>query len=494
MGRTAKRVQTGRKARQGRAGRKDGEERRGLLSALFDKTAFTDAETPIYRQIANAIAAKIACGELVAGERLPPQRDIARQAGVNLTTVTRAFADLQERGLVTSRPGRGSMIAEGREAARFKSAPLDEQGYIDLSVNRPATTGYLEALGALLPRLPEDPRYAALQDFHEPEGPGWAREAVAGWLATQIGSEAPPERLLVTNGAQHGLSCVLSAIARPGDVILADAVTYQGIGALCRSLDLVLKPVEMDGEGMRPDAFARACAELTPRAVFLVPTLHNPTTVTLAGDRRRALAKTARSHGVLLIEDDVYRPLKDDTPQAFAASDPDITIHLGSFSKSIAPGLRFGAVLAPPALVGEIAAMLRINCWSTGPLTALIAARMIEGGDVGRILEGQKREFEARQVLVREMLCDVDLSQDPQAPHAWVHLPEPWHANAFVRAAGLAGVGVLSGEAFAISRNAVPHAVRINVGAARSRAQLREALTRLRKVLRDGRHLLEPVI
>lgn len=461
---------------------------------MFDKTAFADADTPIYRQIANAIAAKIACGELSAGERLPPQRDIARQAGVNLTTVTRAFADLQERGLVTSRPGRGSLVASGREAAHFKSAPLDEQGYIDLSVNRPATTGYLEALAALLPRLPEDPRYAALQDFHEPEGPDWAREAVAGWLAAQIEGEAPAQRLLVTNGAQHGLSCVLAAIARPGDVILADALTYQGIGALCRSLDLVLKPVDMDDEGMRPEALAGACAELAPRAVFLVPTLHNPTTVTLAEERRRALAGIARNHGALLIEDDVYRPLKDGAPRAFVASDPDITIHLSGFSKSIAPGLRFGAVLAPASLVGDIAAMLRINCWSTGPLTALIAARLIEDGQVGRILEGQKREFEARQMLVRELLGDVDLSQDPQAPHAWVHLPEPWHANAFVRAAAQAGVGVLSGEAFAISRNAVPHAVRLNVGAARSRAQLREALTRLREVLRDDRHLLEPVI
>ncbi len=467
--------------------------RREPLSGLFDKAQFSAADTPIYRQIADLIAAKIARGELTAGERLPPQRDIARQAGVNLTTVTRAFADLQERGLVTSRPGRGSLVTERKAAAHFKSAPLDAQGYTDLSVNRPATTGYLDALAALLPRLPDDPRYPALQDFHEPEGPGWAREAVATWFGGLIGVAAP-ERVLVTNGAQHGLSCVLGAIARPGDVILADAVTYQGIGALCRSLDLALKPVAMDRAGMRPEAFAQACAEQAPRAVFLVPTLHNPTTITLAAERRRALAETARRHGVLLIEDDVYRPLKDRAPEAFAASDPDITVHLGGFSKSIAPGLRFGAVLAPAPLVGDIAAMLRINCWSTGPLTALIAARMIEEGQVGQILEGQKREFEARQALVGAELTDFDLAQDPQAPHAWLHLPEPWHANAFVRAASQAGVGVLSGEAFAVSRNAVPHAVRINVGAARSRAQLREALVRLREVLRGGRRLLEPVI
>lgn len=460
---------------------------------MFERTQFKPGEVPIYRQIADLIAEKIAEGGLSAGDRLPPQRDIARMAGVNLTTVTRAFAALQEQGLVQSRPGRGSIIADPSVTASFKSAPLDEQGFIDLSVNRPATVGYLQALATLMPLLPIDPRYAALQDFHAPEGPAWAREAMASWLASTSGVNEPA-RIIMTNGAQHGLACVLGALARQGDAILADAVTYQGIGALCRSLDLALKPVAMDRGGMRPDALEAMCAEHRPRAVFLVPTLHNPTTITLDAERRRALADIARKHQALIIEDDVYRPLKENPPAAFIASDPDITVHIGGLSKCVAPGLRLGAVLAPKSMVADIAAMLRINCWSTSPLNALIATRMIEDGLVARVIAGQRQEFGHRQALVREVLAGFDVMTDDAATHAWLQLPEPWHGNSFVRAASLNGVGVLSGEAFAVGRDSVPHAVRINVGAARSRDDLAQALESLRAILSGDRRLFDAMI
>jgi DNA-binding transcriptional MocR family regulator len=460
---------------------------------MFEKTQFKTGEQPIYRQIADLIAEKIAEGGLLPGDRLPPQRDIARMAGVNLTTVTRAFASLQERGLVDSRPGRGSIISDPSVTASFKSAPVDEQGFIDLSVNRPATAGYLHALASLMPQLPGDPRYPALQDFHAPEGPAWAREAMAGWLSSTAGITEPAQ-IVMTNGAQHGLACVLGALARPGDTILADAVTYQGIAALCRSLDLALKPVAMDRGGMRPDAFEAACAQHRPRAVFLVPTLHNPTTITLDAERRRALGGIARKHNVLIIEDDVYRPLKEGAPSAFVASDPDITVHVGGLSKCVAPGLRLGAVLAPKAMIADIAAMLRINCWSTSPLNALIATRMIEDGLVERIIAGQREEFRRRQSLVRDVLSEFDVMTDDAATHAWLELPEPWHGNSFARAASQCGVGVLSGEAFAVGRDFVPHAVRINVGAARSREDLSRALESLREILVGDRRLFDTLI
>lgn len=460
---------------------------------MFEKSIFTAGDVPIYRQIADRIADEINEGRLSIGDRLPPQRDIARMAGVNLTTVTRAFADLQQRGLVESRPGRGSIIADPSITASFKSSPVDEQGFIDLSVNRPATTGYLEALATLLPHLADDRRYMALQDFHAPEGPMWAREALSLWLAPVTGT-SDPSQVIMTNGAQHGLSCVLGALARPGDTILSDAITYHGIVALCRSLDLVLKPVAMDREGMRPDAFEAACMAHKPSVVFLVPTLHNPTTITLSAERRAALAAIARKHHVLIIEDDVYRPLKAEAPPAFVASDPDMTIYIGGLSKSVAPGLRLGAVVAPKPMVSDIAAMLRINCWSTSPLNALIATRMIEDGLVTRIIAGQRSEFGERQAIVREILSGFDVMTDDVSTHFWLQLPDPWHGNAFARAASQVGVGVLSGEVFTIGRDSVAHAVRVNVGAARSRGDLRRALEALRDILTSGRRLFDTMI
>ena len=288
------------------------------------------------------------------------------------------------------------------------SAPERDASLIDLSVNRPATTEYLDALARLMARLPKDPRYAELQDFHAPEGPGWAREAVAVWLAPLLGVQ-DAQRVIVTHGAQSALGCVLGAIARAGDVVLADAVTYQGMAALCRTQDLELRPVTMDDEGLRPDALEAACIEHEPRALFVVPCLHNPTAITLSATRRARIAEIAARHDLLIVEDDVYRPLVDDAPPAFAQLLPERTVYVTSLSKTVAPGLRFGAAVAPAALVADIAAMQRVACWSIGPLNALVATRLIEDGTLSRILDVQTAELRMRQTLLREVLAGFDV-------------------------------------------------------------------------------------
>lgn len=382
------------------------------------------------------------------------------------------------------------MAASGGGMPRFQSAPSNEQGLVELSVNRPATTGYLDALARLLPKLDADRRYPSLQDFSVPEGPAWAREVLGGWFA-RIAGIARPDDVILTNGAQHGLSCVLGAIARPGDTILVDAVTYQGIGALCRSLNLNPVPVAMDRAGMVPDRLTVACRTYHPRAVFLVPTLHNPTTITMPLERKQAIARIARDERMLIIEDDVYRALKPDAPPSFASFAGDIAVHITSVSKSVAPGLRLGAVFAPSALSDDIASVLRTNCWSTSPLNALIATRLVEDGHMDRIIGGQRAEFAARQESVRQALVDFDVATDDDSTHVWLQLPEPWRANAFVRACLQHGVGVLSGEAFAIGRDHVPHAVRINVGAARSREELGRALAIIDGILKGNMRLLD---
>ena len=459
---------------------------------MLEDLRLVEDESPVYRRLADAIAERIAAGTLAVGDRLPPQREIARALGINVTTVTRALSTLQERGLLEARPGRGTTVAARDEAERpgFVSAPSDQSGIIDLSVNRPATSAYLDAVSALLPRLPRDKHYAALQDYHPPEGPLWARAAIADWLKSVVG-EGDPGRVVLAAGAQHGLDCVLGAVTRQGEVVLADEVTYQGINALCRVHGLDLRGVAMDRGGMRPDAFEAACAQLRPRAVFLVPTLHNPTTVTLSEERRQQLAAVARRHNVLIIEDDVYRPLSDDDLPSFASLEPELTVHIGALSKCLAPGLRLGFVIAPRAIAGQVAAALRINCWSISPLTALIGARLIEDGSAARIIEIQKQELRQRQAILSEILGRYDVQSQPIATHAWLRLPEPWRGAGVARTCLARGVAVLPGDAFAVGREPVQHGVRINVGAARSQEDLRTALTIMAELLSAG-HLQLP--
>jgi DNA-binding transcriptional MocR family regulator len=455
--------------------------------SMLKGLSLTPDGAPLYQQLADAIAARIESGALAAGERLPGQRDIAQELGINVTTVTRAFAQLQRRGLVESRPGRGTVVNSiAAPDSSFRSAPSDDSSLIDLSVNRPATSAYVDALAELLPRLPRDTRFASLKDYQPPEGPAWARAAAAAWMES-LGLRAEPSRVLLTEGAQHGLACILAAIARPGDLILADVITYQGISALCRTMSLELRGLPVDREGVRPSDLDTACARWRPRALFLVPCLHNPTTTTIPAARRGEIVEVARRHNLLIIEDDVYRPLLEQAPPAFTALEPELTFHVTGFSKCVSPGLRMGYVLAPRALANDVAAAIRINCWSTGPLAALVATVMVEEGAVNAVIERQKEELRRRQAALAELLADFDVQTSETSTHAWLNLPEPWRPNSFARRCLQRGVAVLPAEAFIVGRDITPpHAVRINVSAARSLEDLRKALGILAGILSSG--------
>lgn len=456
-------------------------------SSLLDTLQLPGGQQPLYRQLVDAIADRIASGKLATGARLPPQREIARSLGVNVTTVTRALSALQQRGLVQGRPGRGTIVTvpDGSDEQGFRSAPADESGLTDLSVNRPATSAYADALAKVLPRLPKDARYPALQDYQAPEGPLWARVAAAAWL-TPVAGGNDPGRIVLAEGAQHALACVLAATTHPGDLLLADAVTYQGIKALCQSRGVELRGLPMDRDGMIPDALESACRQSVPRALFLVPSLHNPTTTTLPPERRHAIVKIARQHNVLIIEDDVYGPLLEERPPSFATLEPELTVHISGFSKCVAPGLRMGFVAAPRALVAQVAAMLRIDCWCISPLSALLGTVLLEENLIAELVRQQREELRVRQRLVGEALGHFDIQTHETSTHAWLHLPEPWRGHAFARICLRNGVRVLGGDAFTIGRHAAPDAVRINVGAARSREDLRRALDILAGLMSSG--------
>ena len=454
--------------------------------SMFEHLLDIESDTPIYRRLADHVLGLIASKHLVPGDRLPPQREIARMADVNLTTVTRAFAILHEKGAIDSRPGKGTVIAAPKTFVSPRSGVTEDDGICDLSINRPATDAYLRALQEILPHLSEDPRFEGTQDYHQPEGHLAIREAFAHWMSDATG-HSDPSRVTVVNGAQHGLACALGAIASAGQVVLADSTTFQGFISLCALRGVTLKPVAMDEEGMIPDAFAEACAQYAPVAVYLMPNYHNPTTITLSQERRDALVAIARAHNVIIIEDDVYRPLIKEPVASIASRHPDITVYVTSLSKCAAAGIRLGAVSAPRRILRDINAFLQTNCWSTSFAIGLTVVQLMEQDKLASIIAEQMVELEARHEILKKILPAEHLFSQPTAPHAWLTLPEPWRGSIFARAAQAAGVCVLSSDAFTISRNQTPvHAIRLNLNAARSREELSQAAKTLFGLLEGG--------
>lgn len=457
-----------------------------LLTQVEKELGSLNHSEPLYIQLAHALSEAIRSGQLGLGEKLPPHRELAKRLNVNVSTITRAMAILQDDKLIETRPGRGTRVSAYRsEEAQFQSAPLHETGIIDLSVNRPATDAYNHVLAALLPELPLDPRFDSMKDYHPSEGPTWAREAAASWLCQQ-GLTASASRVIMCDGAQHGLALALRAIAEPGETVLADDITYQGIAALCRTLDLNLVGVHTDERGMVPQALQDACSDLAPRAVFIVSSIQNPTAVTLDQKRRNDLLEVIKAAGVLLIEDDVYRPLLDTPTTPLANSLPEQTLYITSLSKCVAPGLRIGFMLAPSDLVSDLSASLRVDCWSTAPLSALVATRLMESGKVRDLIVVQREELRARQAILRQTMGGLDVHSGPTAPHAWLKLPDGWQNHNFSNACLQQGVAVLPGSAFSLAPQHAPNAVRINLSAASTRAQLTHGLTVIAELSRNG--------
>lgn len=440
---------------------------------------------PRYRAIADALAEDVRGGRLTAGTRLPTQRDLAWQLKMTIGTISRAYAEAERRGLISGEVGRGTYVR--RPAGGASSMPGDMLGelrdpdFIDLTVNRPSAPGEGAAIALALQKLAEEADLCALLDYQAPAGRREDRTAGAA-LLDLCGLAATPEQIVVTAGGQHAMACVLAALTQPGDTLAAESLTYPGLRALARLLRLRLVAIAVDEQGLVPDALDAACRLGSVRALYTMPTLHNPTTATMPAARRQAVAEVAQRHGVALIEDDVYGFLLDQPPRPLAHYAPQHGIYITSTSKSLVPALRVGFVRAPQAQIEPIAAAVRATVHSAPPLMARIVAGWVADGTATRLAAEKRSEMRTRNRRAREILTGIEVTGDPAAAHLWLTLPEPWRADDFAAAARQCGVGIVPAAAFAVTRQP-PNAVRICLGAQATAEQVERGIARLSTLL-----------
>jgi DNA-binding transcriptional MocR family regulator len=424
---------------------------------------------PRYRAIVEALADDFASGALQQGTRLPTHRDLAEKLGVTVGTVSRAYSEAARRGLVSGEVGRGTFV---RGAVDH---PEPQEDGCDLSQNHPpepAARMHRAALVEALASLTANGEVGRLLDYPAAGGNGSDRDAGAQWIA-RSGLRVSPDEVLVCTGSQHGLMVVLATLLEPGDVLLTESLTYAGLQPVAGLLRLRLRGLAFDRHGLLPDALDRACSETGAKAVYVIPTLHNPTAAIMPAARRRELAEIADRHGLRIVEDDVHGLLPAERPEPIATLAPERTYYLTSTSKTLAPGLRIAYVAAPPSDVPRLAASLRATTWAVAPLTAAVASHWIRNGTADRILEARRHEARERQALARERLSGLDFDAPSEAYYLWLRLPRPWRGESFAAEARARGVRVTPAEAFAVDREQQPpHAVRLCVGAARSRETL----------------------
>jgi len=429
-----------------------------------------------YLGIVEALEADIRAGLVAPGERLPAQRAIAEALDVDLTTVTRAFNEARRRGLVQAQAGRGTFISEAMESGHHHAPSL-----IDLSMNIPPQPGEID-FRKLIPQglsaVLGTPRGLLSLHYQESTGTEPDRHAAASWLANRIAG-VTLERVVVAGGAQAALYAICDTFLDRGDRVAAGAMTYPGLKAVAFQKGLALEPLAMDGQGIVPDALEQLCRKRAPKALYVIPSIDNPTTATLPEERRRALVDIARRHGIAIIEDDPYAPLRPQQLPAIAGLAPDITWHIATLSKCATPALRVAYVVAPGATGAlRLAATLRATVLMAPPLLSALARSWILDGTLDEIARAIRAENATRQKLAASILGDIGYAADPHGHHLWLQLPSHWRADGFAEHADRAGVSIVPASAFATVAHPI-EAVRISLGVAPDRGDLEDGLTQL---------------
>ncbi|CAJ0686475.1 aminotransferase-like domain-containing protein [Ralstonia mannitolilytica] len=416
-----------------------------------------------YQPLVERLAEQIRSGRLPPGTRLPTHRQLALRHGVALVTATRVYAELEAMGLVSGEVGRGTFV---RENTLPRGLGIDQQavaaGVVDLNFNYPSVPGQARLLSRALRDLAAGGDLEALLRYAPHGGRTHERACVVRHLAGR-GLTVAAEQVLIVDGAQHGLAVAAMGLLKPGDVVAVDALTYPGFKVLAQMLHLELAPLPAAGQGLDLDALERLCARRRVRAVYVMPTLHNPLGWVSGLGWRRRLAAIVRRHGLIAIEDAAYAFLAGDAPAPLAALAPESTVYVSGLSKSVATGLRFGWVAAPAAWVPLLERAIRATTWNTPAIVTNLACAWLEDGTVARLEADKRRDAAARQAVARKALAGLTLVAHPASYFVWLALPPEVRADRVAACLQEDGISVSTAEPFATSKP-VPHALRLALG------------------------------
>ncbi|MCB4456782.1 MocR-like ectoine utilization transcription factor EhuR [Leisingera sp. McT4-56] len=442
--------------------------------------------SPLHASLAQALAKAISDGRWAKGAQLPTHRRMAEQLGLSVHTVSKAYDSLRRQRLIDGQVGRGSFVT-GPEAAGSLPYRLQSEtgGGFDLSISRPLFAQlHADRFQQALQQLPEGLDPSCYLSTRPNAGHEAHRQAGAEWLRI-CGLEVPAGRILMTNGVSHGLSAALTALARPGDTVVADKITHHLLVSACASLGLTLAGLEMDGDGMLPDALQEFCRDNNPKALFLLPSLANATAGMMPEARRRALVEVARRHDLLIIENDAFGPVAEDRPVPVAALAPERTVYLTTFTKCTLPGLRAGYLAAPEHLLPALTGRIVVFSWMATPLMCELASRWVRDGTALELARWQRRVLAERHAIAAEVLQGWNWQGHPAALHLWLALPGGWTSEGFAAYARQLNVAVAPDTPFLAPRVLPQNAVRISLGSVQDPVRFRQGLELLAGMLRQ---------
>jgi DNA-binding transcriptional MocR family regulator len=367
---------------------------------------------------------------------------------------------------------------------------VEQEDVLSMAGGLPAAELFdLDGLAAAFDAVLRGPGARQALQYSVTEGHAELREQLAG-LCRGRGLAATPDRVLVTTGSQQALDLVATTLLDPGDTVVVERPCYLAALQLFRLLGLRVVTAPTDDGGLDPEGVRAAIRAHRAKVVYTVPNFQNPTGVTLAAERRPALAAVAAQEGAWIVEDDPYGELRyrGTPPAPVAAHDPERVVHVSSLSKVVAPGLRIGWIVAPPELRTPMTVVKQARDLHTSTIDQRAAAAYLASGRLPAHLQRVRGEYRERlDALLRALPQHTPSGSRWTEPDGgmfvWLTLPEGADTSLLFPRAVTRGVAFVPGAPFyadaPVHRSARLSFVTLGV------AEIAEGMARLGRAIRS---------
>ena len=384
--------------------------------------------TPVYLQLTNAIIKTIQQGSLRPGNKMLGIKVLADLLKVNKNTIERVYDELEVQQWVIRIPRKGTFVSEklpktkprewNSETVIIKNTPetavWNPAIYTDPSVENlifddgfpdPRVVDHL-SIGRAHRSIFRSKRYHPLFSYTNPYGDITLRSELAKYLNDTRGIQCSEENILITRGSQMAIFLGMRTILQKGEFAVVGAPNYFGANNTLSYIGANILTVPVDEEGLVVDEIVKHCKKYKVRLMYTTPHHHHPTTVALSPARRMELLKLAEKYGIVILEDDYDYDFHYGNAPILPLSSVDSlkqTIYTGSFSKTIAPALRIGYLLASKEIIEKAVGIRRVIDHQGDPIMEHLMALLIQQGEIERMLRRSRKIYKQR----REHFCQV---------------------------------------------------------------------------------------
>lgn len=446
-----------------------------------------------YKALAKAIREGIVSGQMPAGYKLPPVRDLAFDVGMTPGTVARAYKLLIDEGRLEAGVGRGTFVAGVRreplpvvpgtpvihdpvydmhDRAHLLSPKMPEVGQADM---------IRMAMGAVAAETQAD----QLLRYPNRDSDFPARLAFAKTLSPdQVGTFSLDD-IVTSHGGQSGIIMILQSVLRgPNPMIAVDELSYGGFRSAALVNRATLVGIPWDDQGPLPDALALAIKEKGIQVFCTSAEVCNPTVLTTSVARRQEIARVAERYNVHVLDDDCYRLMRTAyTGPSYRMLLPELGWYVTSPSKSVTAALRIGFAIAPSGWGGALMRTATFGSFGISRLVTDVYAHLMAQQGLDEVIDQVKARIRQDIRAAVNVLGCYQMNWSEDVPFFWLDLPDGWRAGEFCQAAEAAGVLVKSAEDFSLRDSRSVHSVRVAVNGLVPHSRFQDALMILRDLL-----------